>query len=109
MVRDPNRAYPQTAAKSKAAIETGNSFVVAKASAMASNNLPRYDDGARQSKVESLHSPGNDEGCFEFVPPKIGYDRDYDDSPKGEGHDTGICVLCARAPPGARLIHVFCG
>ncbi|PBK70113.1 hypothetical protein ARMSODRAFT_974603 [Armillaria solidipes] len=36
----------------KAAIETGNSFVVAKAdtSAMASTYLPQYDDGAHQPK-----------------------------------------------------------
>lgn len=86
----------------KAAIETGNSFVVAKAdtSAMASTYLPQYGDGAHQPKVGPSHSPGDDVGCFEFVP-KIGYDRDCNDSPEGESHDTAIYVLCARAPPGA--------
>ncbi|KAK0431528.1 hypothetical protein EV421DRAFT_1743057 [Armillaria borealis] len=87
----------------KAAIGTGNSFVVAKAdtSAMASTFLPRYDDGAHQPKVDPSHSPGDDVGCFEFGPPKIGYDRDYNDSPEGEAYNTAIYVLCARAPPGA--------
>ncbi|KAK0227669.1 hypothetical protein IW262DRAFT_1292634 [Armillaria fumosa] len=72
--------------KWKTAIETDNSFVVAKGdtSAVASTNLPRYGDGNYQPKVDPSHSPGDDAGCPKFGPPKIRCGQDYNDSPEGE-------------------------